>query len=99
VERVWCVDCAGEVRRGPCNLRYGRPPEGIDVAFSEIVKHPAEVRRMLKPGAVWLVYGKVAPEGVLRQAGFSRIAYYAGGLRVPRALACIARNPVSAAYA
>ena len=99
VERVWCVDCASRVRRAPCNLRYGRPPEAVDVAFSETAKHPADIRRLLKPGAVWIVHGEVASERALRQAGFSRVSYHAAGLRLPRALARFLRNPVTAAHA
>jgi hypothetical protein len=99
VERVWCVDGASRVRRAPCNLCYGAPREGVDVAFSETAKHPARIRGLLKPGAVWIVYGELAQEHLLRRAGFSSVAYYAAGLRLPRALARLLRNPVTAAYA
>ena len=104
VERVWCVDCASRVRRAPSNLRYGSPPEAVDVAISETARHPLYIRGLLKPGAVWIVHGELAQGHVLRQAGFASAVYYAAGLRLPRALARLLRNrllrnPVTAAYA
>jgi hypothetical protein len=99
VDRVWCVDCAVRVKHAPCNLRYGLPSQAVDIAFSETPCNPAEVRRLLKPGGVWFVYGHAAPERTLTDSGYPKIAYYGGGMRLPRALARLARTPVTAAYA
>lgn len=103
VERVWSIGSEGAIERGPCNLRRaglgGVPVRSVDVAFSETADNAAEIRCVLKPGAVWFAYGQVVPLKVMVQAGFGKAAYFAGALRVPRALARIARNPVSAAYA
>ena len=103
VERVWSIGSAAAMERGPCNLRRaalgGVPVRSVDVAFGETADKAAAIRCVLKPGAVWFVYGQVVARKAMLQAGFARAAYYAGALRVPGALARIARNPVSAAYA
>ena len=101
VERVWCVEAEAQVQRAPCNLRAGGlggvPLRSIDVAFSERFESPLEIRALLKPGGVWLLWGK-AEAAALARAGFARIEYYAGRLRVPHALARISRTAVTAAY-
>ena len=102
VERVWCVDAAARLHRSPCNLRLGRmggvPLHSIDVAFSENLADLDDIVRLLAPGGVYFVYGQLLPGQVFREAGFSRVQYYAGGLRVPGALARISRNTTTAAY-
>jgi hypothetical protein len=102
VERVWCVDPVSPVQRPPCNLRLGGmggvPLRSVDVAFSERLESPEDVRRLLAPGGVWFVYGQLLPAQVFREAGFSRVQYFAGGLRVPAPLARISRTTTSAAY-
>jgi hypothetical protein len=102
VERVWCIDHAGRVTRPPCNLRLGGmsaiDTESVDVAFSESLKNPEEIGRVLAPGGVYFIYGQLLPAQPFREAGFSRVAYYAGSVRVPAALAKISRNTTTAAY-
>ena len=103
VERVWCVNAALRAAPAPCNLRCdvlgGVPLASIDVAFSERPDDAADVRRLLKPGGVWFIYGSVVPASVLLPAGFRRVQYYAGKLRVPRAVARVSGHPVTAACA
>jgi hypothetical protein len=102
VERVWCVDALRRVNQPHCNLRWdvlgGVPVQSIDVAFSERLENPQDVCRLLAPGGVWFVYGQLLPAQVFREAGFSRVQYFAGGLRVPAPLARISRPTTSAAY-
>jgi hypothetical protein len=102
VERVWCVNPAVRPARAPCNVRCdvmgGVPIASIDVAFSERPEHAADVRRLLRPGGVWFIYGSALPAPVLTAAGFARVQYYAGKLRVPRAVARASAHPITAAY-
>jgi hypothetical protein len=102
VERVWCVDAQRRVSRPPCNLRSdamgGVPLESIDVAFSERFADPEDVCRLLAPGGVWFVYGGLLPAQAFREAGFARVQYFAGSLRVPGVLARISRTTTTAAY-
>ena len=102
VERVWCVDALKRVSRPPCNLRCdamgGVPLESIDVAFSERFADPEDVCRLLAPGGVWFVYGERLAAQAFREAGFARVQYFAGSLRVPGALARISRTTTTAAY-
>ena len=102
VERVWCVESAGALERAPCNLRRGNlggvPLKSVHVAFSERAECAAEIRALLKDGGVWIVYASAVNAAPLRQAGFARVEYYGARLRLPYALARIARSPVTAAY-
>jgi hypothetical protein len=102
VERVWCVDALSRASQPPCNLRCGTmggvPLESIDVAFSERLENAQDVCRLLAPGGVWFVYGQLLPAQAFREAGFGRVEYYAGNLRVPGALARISRITTTAAY-
>ena len=102
VERVWCIDAPRRVSRPPCNLRSdtmgGVPLESIDVALSERFADPEDVCRLLAPGGVWFVYGELLPALAFREAGFARVQYFAGALRVPAPLARISRTTTSAAY-
>lgn len=102
VERVWCVDSPSRVAQPPCNLRSGGmggvPLHSIDVAFSERLANAEDVRRLLARGGVWFVYGQLVPARVFREAGFARVQYFAGGVRVPGALARIARITTTATY-
>ena len=102
VERVWCIDALRRVSRPPCNLRWdamgGVPLESVDVAFSERFADPEDVCRLLAPGGVWFVYGELLPAQAFREAGFARVQYFAGSLRVPGALARISRTTTTAAY-
>jgi hypothetical protein len=102
VERVWCIDAAGRVTRSPSNLRLGGmsaiDTESVDVAFSERLNNPEEIGRVLAPGGVYFIYGQLMPAQLFREAGFSRVAYYAGGVRVPAAVAKISRITTTAAY-
>jgi hypothetical protein len=102
VERVWCVDALRRVSQPHCNLRCdvmgGVPLQSIDVAFSERFVHPEDVCRLLAPGGVWFVYGELGPAQALREAGFARVQYFAGALRVPGALARFSRTTTTAAY-
>jgi hypothetical protein len=101
VERVWCVDSASRVAHPPCNLRAGSmggvPLASVDVAFSEHLESAQDVCRLLAPGGVWFVYGRFLPARAFHAAGFSRVQYFAGGLRVPGALARISRSSTTAA--
>ena len=101
VERVWCVDAQSRVRQAPCNLRWdvmgGVPLRSIDVAFSESLVDAGDVCRVLAPGGVWFVCGQLLPARLLREAGFSRVRYFAGSLRVPAPLARISRATTTAA--
>ena len=103
VERVWCIAPGEPARRPPCNLRTsgmgGVPLVSIDVAFSERFAHAEDVRRLLAPGGVWFVYGRLVPSRQVRAAGFTRVRYYASTLPLPGALARLSRAPVSAAFA
>ena len=103
VERVWCVDALSRVPQGaPCNLRWGGmggvPLRSVDVAFSRRFAAAEDVRHLLAAGGVWLVYGQLLPPQPFREAGFARVQYFAGGLRVPGALARISRTTTTAAY-
>jgi hypothetical protein len=102
VERVWCVGAASRAKRPPCNLRWGDmggvPLQSIDVAFSQSAANAQDVCRLLAAGGVWFVYGGPVPAQLLREAGFTRVQHYAGGLRVPGALARISRTATTAAY-
>jgi len=102
VERVWCVDARSRVQQAPCNLRWdvmgGVPLRSIDVAFSERLNDAPDVCRVLAPGGVWFVYGELVPAQLFREAGFSRVQYFAGGLRVPAPLARVSRTVTTAAY-
>jgi hypothetical protein len=102
VERVWCVECKGSVVRAPSNLRRsglgGVPLQSIDVAFSESPAELESIQQLLAPGGVHFVYGQLLPAVLLREAGFSRVQYYAGNVRVPGALARISRHATTAGY-
>ena len=102
VERVWCVDALARVSHPPCNMRWdamgGVPLQSIDVAFSERFADAEDVCRLLAPGGVWLVHGGALPAQAFREAGFARVQYFAGALRVPAPLARISRITTSAAY-
>jgi hypothetical protein len=102
VERVWCVEAQRAVRGGSCNLRWGSmggvPLNSIDVAFSESLKDPEDIARVLTRSGVYFVYGHLLPAQPFREAGFSRVQYFAGNLRVPGALARISRYTTTAAY-
>jgi hypothetical protein len=102
VERVWCVDALSRMAQPPCNLRSagmgGVPLGSIDVAFSERLDNAQDLCRVLAPGGVWFVYGQLLPAQLFREAGFARVQYFAGGLRVPGALARISRTTTTAAY-
>ena len=102
VERVWYVDASCRAARAPCNLRTsglgGVPLSSIDVAFSERPESAEDLCRLLAPGGVWFVYGQLVPAGLFREAGFARVQYFAGGLRVPGALARVSRTTTTAAY-
>lgn len=101
VERVWCVEAASRVKRPPCNLRWGAiggvPPLSIEVAFSESPASVQDVCRLLAPGGVWFVHGRPVPAQFLRGAGFARVQYFAGGVRVPGALARLSRTTTTTA--
>ena len=102
VERVWCVESAGPIGRAPCNLRRsglgGVPVQSIDVAFSESPTELESICQLLAPGGVHFIYGHLIPALVLREAGFSRVQYYAGNVRLPGALARISSHATTAAY-
>jgi hypothetical protein len=108
VDRVWSVDAPHGITRGvrpPTNLRVLRagglgaiPPESVDVAFSEELKDPARVHRVLAPGGVYCISGQLLPAQLFREAGFSRVLYYAGRARVPASLARMSRATTVAAY-
>jgi hypothetical protein len=102
VERVWYVDAESRAARPPCNLRVsgmgGVPLSSIDVAFSERPEHAEDLCRLLASGGVWFVYGQPVPARLFREAGFARVQYFAGGLRVPGALARVSRTTTTAAY-
>ena len=108
VERVWSVDAPHGIARGvrpPTNLRMLRtgglaaiPPESVDVAFSERPMDPGRVHRVLVPGGIWFVAGPLVPARLFHAAGFSRVVYYAGGVRVPASLAKLSRATTVAAY-
>jgi hypothetical protein len=105
VERVWCVDAPARVPRAPCNLRLLRSgglaamrSDSIDVAFSEALSNPEEICRVLVTGGVYFAYGQLLPAQLFREAGYSRVCYYAGGVRVPAAFAKISGNTTTAAY-
>lgn len=102
VERAWSIDAPAPPGRAPCNLRSsgmgGVPLSSIDVAFSERLVRPHDVLRLLAPGGVWFVDGRLVPARLLREAGFSRVRYFARGLCLPAALARLSRTPTTAAY-
>jgi hypothetical protein len=106
VERVWCVESAtgrfGASGRPLCNLRHGAmgdvPLQSIHVAFSQTLRSAHDVWRLLAPDGVYFVYGRFIPLETLREAGFSRVQYYAGSLRIPAVLARACRSSVTAAY-
>lgn len=106
VDRVWCVNPGDGMSRPPCNLRLLRgaaiaavPAGSVDVAFSAGLKDLEAIQRLLAPGGVYFIAAQRAlPRGLFRDAGFSRVASYVGGLKVPAALAKLARSAHLAAY-
>jgi ketosteroid isomerase-like protein len=102
VERAWCVEARRPASRPPCNLRScglgGVPLSSIDVAFSEAPENAEDVCRLLAADGVWFVYGRLVPAQLFREAGFRRVQYFAGSLRVPGALARISRTTTTAAF-
>lgn len=102
VERVWCVDSAPGLRRQPCNLRStslnGIAEGTVDVAFSTSLKDPMEIQRVLSRNGIYFVYGQLLAPHVFREAGFSRVRYFAGNRRVPAALARLSAVATTAAY-
>jgi hypothetical protein len=108
VDLVWSVDAPHGITRGvrpPTNLRVLRagglaaiPAESVDVAFSEALKDPARVHRVLAPRGIYFVSGQLLPAQLFREAGFSRVVYYAGRARVPASLARMSRATTLAAY-
>jgi hypothetical protein len=102
VERVWCVEARRPVSRPPCNLRScglgGVPLSSIDVVFSERPENAEDICRLLASGGVWYVYGRLVPAQLFREAGFRRVQYFAGSLRVPGALARVSRTTTTAAF-
>lgn len=108
VDRVWSVDAPQGIARGvhpPSNLTVLRAgglaaiaPESVDVAFSEELKDPERVHRVLAPGGIYFVCGQLPPAQLFRAAGFSRVVYYAGRARVPASLAWISRATTIAAH-
>ncbi len=108
VDRVWSVDAPHGITRGvrpPTNLRVLRtgglaaiPTESVDVAFSEELKDPERVHRVLAPGGIWFVAGQLLPPQLFREAGFSRVVYYVGNTRVPASLARLSRVTTMAAH-
>lgn len=108
VDRVWSVDAPHGIARGvrpPTNLTLLRAgglaaiaPGSVDVAFSEELKEPERVHRVLAPGGIYFVGGQLVPAQLFREAGFSRVVYYAGRARVPASLAKISRATTVAAH-
>jgi hypothetical protein len=102
VERVWCVDAACRVSRPPCNLRVAPfaavPAKSVDVVFSGSVKDPEAIHRLLSPHGVYFVHGQLLPAQLFREAGFSKVHYFAGNMRVPGALARISRSTTTAVF-
>lgn len=102
VERVWCVDPQARLARAAFNLRVAGmgivPPGSVDVAFSERLADLEGVLRVLACGGVYFIYGHILPSQLFREAGFSRVQYFAGSLKVPGALARISRTSTTAAY-
>jgi hypothetical protein len=102
VERAWCVDAERPAARPPCNLRScglgGVPLASIDVAFSAGPENAEDLCRLLAPAGVWFVYGRLVPAQLFREAGFGRVQYFAGSLRMPGALARISRTTTTAAF-
>ncbi|OGA71320.1 MAG: hypothetical protein A3G81_31090 [Betaproteobacteria bacterium RIFCSPLOWO2_12_FULL_65_14] len=108
VDRVWSVDAPHAITRGvrpPSNLRLLRagglaaiPAESVDVAFCEELKDPERVHRVLAPGGIYFVCGQLVPAQLFREAGFSRVVYYAGRARVPASLARVSRATTVAAH-
>jgi hypothetical protein len=102
VERVWCVEALTRPSEAPCNLRWSVmgsvPLQSVDVAFSERPTAAHDVCQLLAPGGVWFVYGALLPAQLFREAGFRRVQYFAGGVRVPGALARVSRSTTTAAY-
>ncbi len=108
VDRVWSVDAPHAITRGvrpPTNLRLLRtgglsaiPSASVDVAFSEELKDPERVHRVLAPGGIWFVAGPLLPAQLFREAGFSRVVYYAGRVPVPLSLAKMSRAITVAAH-
>lgn len=101
VERVWSIEGPKNLGRAPCNLRratFGALAAGsVDVAFSETLKDVDEIQRLLAPRGAYFIYGQLLPAQPFREAGFSRVQYFAGSVRVPAALARISRNTTTAA--
>ncbi len=108
VDRVWSVDAPHGIARGvrpPTNLTVLRAgglaaiaPESVDVAFSEELREPERVHRVLVTGGIYFVCGQLVPAQLFLEAGFARVAYYAGRARVPASLAKISRAATVAAY-
>ncbi len=75
VDRVWSVDAPYGIARGvrpPTNLTVLRAgglgaiaAESVDVAFSEELKEPERVHRVLVPGGIYFVGGRLAPASAL----------------------------------
>lgn len=104
-ERVYALDISDDLMGrlgGPPNLvrmmhdgvRIPLPQAEVDVAFSRslTISQLPGICHALKDGGVYLTSSK-GPAAELREvfydAGFSRLRFYVGGVRVPYLLACV----------
>lgn len=105
VERVYALDISDDLMGrlgGPPNLvcmmhdgvRIPLPEGEVDVAFSRhlTISQLPGICRALKDGGVYLTSSK-GPASELREvfldAGFSKLRFYVGAVRVPYLLACV----------
>jgi hypothetical protein len=109
VERVYAIDASEDIMGrlgGPPNLvrvvhdgvRIPVPEASVDVAFSRtlVISQLPGICRALKDGGVyWTGSKSCAAElrAVFFHAGFSRLRFYVGSLRVPFALARLLDDP------
>lgn len=109
VERVYALEVSEDVMGrlgGPPNLvrvvhdgvRIPVPEASVDLAYSTrlVISQLPGICRALKDGGVYWTASK-GPAAELRavyyEAGFSRVRFYVGAIRVPYLLACVLDDP------
>ena len=109
VERVYALDVSEDIMGrlgGPPNLvrvvhdgvRIPLPEASVDIAFSRtlVISQLTGICRALKDGGVYYTAANgpaVELRAAFYDAGFSRLRYYASGLRIPYLVARLVDDP------
>ena len=110
VERVYALEVSEDIMGrlgGPPNLvrvvhdgvRIPAPEASVDIAFSRslvISQLPGICRALRDGGVYWTSSPSRAAElrAIFLDAGFSKLRFYIGALRVPYLLACVLDDPL-----